>query len=393
MEIPDITYYQRSFYNLNQYMDIVKKIYPSAVISGTFYEWRDISKYRRVAGLHDGYDIALPSGTPVVAGWEGEVVDICPWYGQEYGVTVKSTGDIYVTYGHIVPMVKTGQKIMIGSIIGFVVIDHVDIKMKDSKNNYIDFGLTAPAEVLIEKKDKSHLVTPLKSDKYILKANSSINKEIAHMEYLKNSNIFYNMKIQKATKKVFYYSREYYKEKELFTKGCIARNTLDKTEDNLLKACHEKGTFYNDRIKYKINNMRYSLKVITDENKIAHKDILKGKFYSKDVKKQKILSRLNRNNTHIKLSLLKVKSKNKLTYIKGEGFPPLSLGLKESKISVLEKQLKEAEKSLNDIRQKYEKAQELYTLGYIARKELDGIGENYEKALANYRGIQKLLIK
>jgi multidrug resistance efflux pump len=55
--------------------------------------------------------------------------------------------------------------------------------------------------------------------------------------------------------------------------------------------------------------------------------------------------------------------------------------------------LKDAEISLEDSRQNYEKAQNLYASGYISRKDLDMSGDNYQRALANYREIHNLLMR
>lgn len=111
-----------------------------AYISSGFYDWRTVSKYRSQAGLHYGYDIAMLAGSPVRPAWAGEVVAITHWYGTEYGVTVRS-GEVETTYGHINPAVELGQRVSSKTVLGIVVVDHVDVKMRGGDGRYIDFKL------------------------------------------------------------------------------------------------------------------------------------------------------------------------------------------------------------------------------------------------------------
>ena len=66
--------------NLGQLMDTMRNRYPQAEITGRFNDWRTVSRYRGHAGLHYGYDIALPYDSDVPAAWSGEVVAIVPWF-------------------------------------------------------------------------------------------------------------------------------------------------------------------------------------------------------------------------------------------------------------------------------------------------------------------------
>jgi hypothetical protein len=394
MEMPVFTMYEKTFNSLAQYMDLVRKVYEPAVISGNFYDWRDVSKYRRAAGLHYGYDIAMPAGTAVVSGWTGDVVDIVQWYGQEYGVTVKSAGNIYVTYGHITPLVSVGQKISTGTLLGLVVADHVDIKMRDENHNYIDFASTKSSELVIKKLDNSSVINPLKSDKYKLKARGSINREMAYIEYLKKSNIFYNLKLKKITEPLFSSAEDYYRKEELFLKGCIARNDVTKAGERFFKTSYNRYSSLKERIAFKLKNVPGNVNMIAKENGSARNNILKARSYAIGLKEKKILTKMMRDNEYIKLFILNLNSGTKSGIIKtSAGFPPFSLGSKESNLSMAEKRLKDAEQSLQDSRQNYEKSQNLYSLGYISRKDLDQSGDNYQRALANYREINQLLMR
>lgn len=125
---------------LPELVALQRRHWPQAWVSGTFYDWRTTSIYRRAAGLHLGYDIALPAGTPVAAGWGGRVTSVANWSGPEYGVTVTSPDGTSVTYGHLDPTVAVGTPINVGDTVGLVVRDHVDVKMQDGTGRYVPFG-------------------------------------------------------------------------------------------------------------------------------------------------------------------------------------------------------------------------------------------------------------
>lgn len=125
---------------LGHLLALQRRHWGAAWISSTFYDWRTVSQYRRNPGLHLGYDIALPFGTPVSAGWDGVVVAVVPWTASEWGVTVRGADGSEVTYGHITPVVSEGRHITTGEVIGRIASDHVDIKMRDRHGSYVPFG-------------------------------------------------------------------------------------------------------------------------------------------------------------------------------------------------------------------------------------------------------------
>lgn len=125
---------------LAQLVDLQRISYPQACVTSTFYDYRTVSIYRSHAGLHLGYDIAMPAGAEVRVGWPGSVVSIAPWYTNQWGVTVRSSNGTEVTYGHIVPSVRVGDTLAVGSVVGKVSLDHVDVKMRDGNGNYVPFG-------------------------------------------------------------------------------------------------------------------------------------------------------------------------------------------------------------------------------------------------------------
>jgi hypothetical protein len=125
---------------LGHLVALQRQHWAQAWVTSTFYDYRTVSQYRRNPGLHLGYDIALPYGCSVSAGWEGTVTDIIPWTDTEYGVTVTDPSGLSVTYGHITPLVSIGQRVRAGSVIARIASDHVDVKMRDSAGQYVPFG-------------------------------------------------------------------------------------------------------------------------------------------------------------------------------------------------------------------------------------------------------------
>ena len=112
-----------------------------AYVSSGFHDWRTVSRYRRVPGLHAGYDIAMLPGAPVRTPWAGEVVAITPWYGRELGVTIRLQKGWEATFGHIETDLFVGQVLGRGDVVGSVVVDHVDVKMRSADGQFIDFDV------------------------------------------------------------------------------------------------------------------------------------------------------------------------------------------------------------------------------------------------------------
>lgn len=130
--------------DLASYVRLLSRLQPGAVVSGRFSDWRTTSVYRSMSGYHNGYDIAYPPGTPIAAGWPGQVVSIANWYGSEYGITVESPQGFRTTYGHLSPATHVGAWVNPGEVLGRVVNDHVDVKMRSVGGGFIDFGRGVP---------------------------------------------------------------------------------------------------------------------------------------------------------------------------------------------------------------------------------------------------------
>lgn len=111
-----------------------------AFVSSGFHDWRGISIYRRRPGLHAGYDIAMLAGSPVRTPWPGTVVAVTPWYGSELGITVRLENGWEATFGHITCAVRVGQQVRAGEMLGRVVVDHVDVKIRARSGAFVDFA-------------------------------------------------------------------------------------------------------------------------------------------------------------------------------------------------------------------------------------------------------------
>ncbi|MBS2036397.1 peptidoglycan DD-metalloendopeptidase family protein [bacterium] len=126
--------------DLADYVTMQQRFFPGAVVTAGFYDWRTTSRYRGHAGLHLGYDVAMPYGCPFSAGWSGTVTAIVVWSGEEHGITVQHPDGSSVTYGHVSPKCVVGQHVQAGEPIGTIAYNHVDVKMRDANGNYVDFG-------------------------------------------------------------------------------------------------------------------------------------------------------------------------------------------------------------------------------------------------------------
>ncbi len=178
---------------LTDYLNLTRKYFPLAEITGRFQDWRTTSKYRRRAGLHYGYDIYLEKGTKIPVLWDGIVTDVINWYGEEYGVTVMSSGGLYLTYGHVRPLVESGQKVSRGDIIALCWSDHVDLKMRDSAGNFVDFakfiGVTKKLPPITYEKEKKIAACHI----FLIESLVHLNIAEAYMEYIKTMSSYYSV--------------------------------------------------------------------------------------------------------------------------------------------------------------------------------------------------------
>lgn len=128
---------------LDQLLAQQRLSYPSATVTGGFYDPRGPSRYRLRPGLHLGYDIAMPAGASARAAWDGRVVAILPWAEGEWGVSVLHADGTQATYGHVRPAVEVGHPVAAGQCVGWIARDHLDVKMLDPRKVPLDFAREA----------------------------------------------------------------------------------------------------------------------------------------------------------------------------------------------------------------------------------------------------------
>ncbi|MGM9992922.1 MAG: peptidoglycan DD-metalloendopeptidase family protein [Candidatus Bruticola sp.] len=224
---------QNKVTSLADLVNLQRRSCPWACVTSTFYDYRSVSIYRRRAGLHLGYDIAMQAGSAARAGWPGTVVSIAPWSDSEWGVTVASANGIEVTYGHIVPSVRLGQIVNTGDPVGTIAINHVDVKMRDSDGSYIPFGENQKQNVIAD----SLQIQPTTSREQLMVAwlsaynNEETIKEEAEARTREDKlNQIERQKLEEryTEKRVALRNME-----EYFKQGLVSRLEVEKTRKNL----------------------------------------------------------------------------------------------------------------------------------------------------------------
>ena len=213
--------------DLESYYELLLKNDPYAVITSSFWDWRSVSYYRRNAGYHFGYDIALPAGFAVPSGWDGTVTNIIPWTNDEWGIAISLQNGYTVTLGHLKPLIYTGMKIKAGTLVGTVVRDHVDIKITNSNGNYVDFGKTkglfpispdivylSGNSTYLSKEDKEKIIKAKQRELATIRSSSSLFKE-----YLNEEKELLDEK-----------KAEFEKKKQQYGNELISRTDLEKSE-------------------------------------------------------------------------------------------------------------------------------------------------------------------
>ena len=73
--------------------------------------------------MHEGVDLAAPTGTPIYAASDGSVVGAAPNGGYGNWIRIDHTGKLSTVYGHLsefAPGIKKGVQVSQGDLIGFV---------------------------------------------------------------------------------------------------------------------------------------------------------------------------------------------------------------------------------------------------------------------------------
>lgn len=144
----------QDFKVMYQYVALANKFKANASASDPgwqiFSSTRLPSGNRTKAGLHDGYDINGSEGGNVIAGWPGKETYIESGWGNGSSMVrieyKAPSGKVYqIEYGHIIPtpgLLNTDIKV--GTVIGkirTVYVPHVDIKVRDSSGQWVDWGI------------------------------------------------------------------------------------------------------------------------------------------------------------------------------------------------------------------------------------------------------------
>ena len=253
--------------DLADLVGIEQKFFPGAVVTSGFYDWRTVSRYRSHAGLHLGYDIAMPYGCAFGAGWSGVVTGIAVWSGEEHGISVESPDGTTVTYGHVAPKVVVGQHVVAGQILGTIALDHVDVKMRDPAGNYQDFGgsgriLPAPSWaaggwVAVRATRESVMA------EWLMAANSfDLAKE--ELEQHRRQNTQRKLEVEQLRRRIPALKKSVDMMAEYIEQGLVARVTAEENREELEKARRRLKTLEKESSSYQVKSLEANLKNARD---------------------------------------------------------------------------------------------------------------------------------
>ena len=353
---------------LSQLVDLQRISYPQACVTSTFYDYRTVSIYRSHAGLHLGYDIAMPAGAEVRVGWPGVVVSIAPWYTNQWGVTISSSNRTEVTYGHIVPTVRLGDTLGVGDVVGKVSLDHVDVKMRDANGNYIPFGESG---------------APSSTTNYALLAVPSNSRESLMVGWLVAQNAVDTMETELQMRKKELKSAE------------VGRSRLEERYSTLHKQEVKMQKYQEDGLVSRADVE----KVRSDLNKVRAQ-LLLAKQMQNEVPQQ--LKVTERQLTSAKERLAKAKKAanqagigwNEVTAFVNRSVAQdkkLSSKVQDYKKShntQNEERRQALKKQINDLRQQQKEYKKLYEEGGLPRKELEALEERLRLAEDELKDLQ-----
>lgn len=173
---------------LQQLLEQQRRSYSGACITSGYYDARGVSRYRSQPGLHLGYDIAMPYGTPVRAAWPGTVVAHIPWSDTEWGVVVQHGDGSRATYGHVTPRAAIGATLQPGDILASIASDHLDVKLRDGQGNPFDYGGSLAVSATVAPPDSTRLALQQKHSRLLqllrnqLKGSGPRSPELAELE-------------------------------------------------------------------------------------------------------------------------------------------------------------------------------------------------------------------
>ena len=351
---------------LTDYLNLLRKYFPLAEVTGRFQDWRSTSKYRRRAGLHYGYDIYLEKGTKIPVLWAGTVTDVVQWYGEEYGVTVESPGGLNITYGHVSPRVEPGQKVSRGDIIALCWSDHVDLKMRDTAGNFVDFakfiGVTKKLPPVTYEKEKKIAACHI----FLLESFIHLNIAEAYMDYINTMSLYYSVTMAGLSEEETYFtsmkdSKKYREEIDYICslkEMCAENFRIKKNKMSSVAGLVEKHIELAREKQKKSGELLFTSEVKVTFNSLQEK-MNKIKVNFKPIKDRFHPSPVS----HVTLK-----------------FPP------EYIVQIKTPQEKDAHnKSLVEARNNIAAAFELYIQGLITLDKLDSFRWNYRKVLIEFR--------
>ncbi|MEW6278262.1 MAG: peptidoglycan DD-metalloendopeptidase family protein [Candidatus Eremiobacterota bacterium] len=338
---------------------IQRRHYPGAVVTSGYYDWRTTSRYRSRAGLHLGYDIAMPYGTPFAAGWGGTVISVANWYGAEYGITVQSPGGFTVTYGHVTPHVSVGQQVMPGDVLGTIAYNHVDVKMRDASGAYVPFGEGAdipsnPLAMLASGTTDSFLVT-------WLVARNSVELADAELSMRKWERVRLKADQKRLKSRVPELEKMLVQMTDYAERGLVARREVEETRQELARAKKRARTIgpeleTNAR---SLASMERQLAAARSRLQLVESQARSRGLAWKDV--EALVNRVVAQNPSLKEQVV---------------------DYKRSATEGKTRKLAELRKKVEDGRERLQKLEELYEMGGLPRVELEAAREK-QKALEN----------
>ena len=350
---------------LTDYLNLTRKYFPLAEITGRFQDWRTTSKYRHRAGLHYGYDIYLEKGTKIPVLWDGTVTDVINWYGEEYGVTVTSSNGLNLTYGHVSPRVEPGQKVSRGDIIALCWSDHVDLKMRDSTGNFVDFAkfigvkkTRPPRTFEKEKKIASCQI-------FLIESFVHLNIAEAYMEYIKTMSSYYSVTMAGLS------------EEERFFTGKDSKKYREEID-----YIHSLKEIFAENFRLRKKKMSSITGIVEKHIALAGEKQKKSEefLYTSEVKM--IFKTVQEKMNKVKTDFKPVKERFHPSPVSGVTFkfPP------EYIVQIKTGGVKSGnDKSLLEAKNNLAAAFELYIQGVITVEKLDNFRSNYRKVLMKYR--------
>ncbi|CAN0234015.1 unnamed protein product [Phaeothamnion confervicola] len=349
---------------------IEQKYFPGACVTAGFYDWRTTSQYRSHAGLHLGYDIAMPYGCKFGAGWPGVVTAIAVWSGEEHGITVQSPDGTTVTYGHVSPRVTVGQQIVAGQPLGVIARDHVDVKMRDAAGNYQDYGGTG--RVLPAPTWAAATWAPVAPSRETLMAEwlmASNNYDMAKQELdqFVHTNSQRKLEREQLLRRLPALKKSVAMMAQYVDQGLVARVTVEENRDELEKAKERLKKLDKD-----VSQDSGQLKTLQANVSAAQERLNTAKSQARTIglsfgDVERFVNATINNDTSLRKNV--------------EAYKRAAATKNASQLAKVESDLRENEKSLKSL-------EELYEIGGVAKNDLASAREKHRMLMSHMRALR-----